>query len=70
MNLLMNGRNLSRSWRDVFGAHAPATGRCPTSSSATTDGVACHRFWTEWFSQRTWEDDGGCVRQDMARLTG
>ena len=70
MNLIMNERNLSVRWRDVFRAHSPMMDRHQMAPHATNGGAIDERFWREWFSQRTWEDDGGRVGQDLTRLTG
>ena len=66
MNSLMNERNLSNRWPDLF--HTPVAivhsqHALPTTLRETTR----KPLWREWVAHRTWEDDGGSVGHDRRR---
>ena len=70
MNLAMNQRSPRSTWRDVFRAHGPTTDRPQRPPRSTNGEMTGDRFHLDWFAQRTWEDDGGQVGQDLPRLAG
>lgn len=70
MNLVMNEQSLSSRWRDAFRVRAPATDCHQTSPRSTNGEMTGKRLCRGWFAQRTWEDDGGRVGQELTRAAG
>lgn len=64
-----NERSFSRL-PDVFTIPAPMTNRHRSWARPANVSSECERFCKEWLAQRTWEDDGGRVVSNLARVAG